>query len=205
MSKKYGTIDIEGWRIEANRADDGFLNVYVSSTDGSRGLMQETAETKTGKVHIRFVSLHVLQTMDDDAVPRFRVEEFSMGFAVADLVTGLSHWLSDGVDVLFDEDDNAISPGTEGFCEAWAATFNAEPWVTMDVYWPLLFHADGYEWPSQHMRWVVVLADARRVAVSWDYVTTQWEVPEGSPGNSAIPFMDLPKAVQKAVAELVYE
>lgn len=66
--------------------------------------------------------------------PRFRVLEWSNGFEVEDLDTGETAWMSDGVDVLFDENDEPISPGTEGFVERWEAALNASEDETLEAY-----------------------------------------------------------------------
>ena len=49
--------------------------------------------------------------------------------------------MSDGVDVLFDQDEKAISPGTEGFTDKWAESLNDSPSETMEAY----FRTTDYE------------------------------------------------------------
>ena len=64
----------------------------------------------------------------------FDVIEYQSGFAVRHLLSGEEHWMSDGVDVLFDQDEKAISPGTEGFTDKWAESLNFNPSETMEAY-----------------------------------------------------------------------
>lgn len=204
--KKYGTIDIEGWKIEANVTNDGHVNVYVLSLDGSPALLDGVGDVASGGIWTRFLSQHTQDAEDHTTPDRFKVVEYSNGFAVVDLVTGLEHWLSDGVDVLFDEDDNPLSPGTPGFCEAWSEDLNSEPWVTMDAYWHLLFNASGYEYPSLHLRWQVILEDGRGVSATGTGEDVRWDA--GSfvaTAAGAIQFCRMPEVVQKAIAEVVYE
>ncbi len=66
----------------------------------------------------------------------FSVIEYSSFFAVRHNPTGKEHPMGDGVDTLFDENDNALSPGTEGFVEAWEDALNATPDETLEAYFP---------------------------------------------------------------------
>lgn len=68
----------------------------------------------------------------------FRVNEHFNGFELEHIHTGRKHWLSDGVDALFDDADKAINPGTTGFCEKWAAFFNENESQTLEAYFPEL-------------------------------------------------------------------
>lgn len=68
----------------------------------------------------------------------FRVVEYFSGFAVEHIPTGKEHWMSDGVDAVFDENDEPLSPGSEGFCEAWAKGLNETSDDTLEAYFPEL-------------------------------------------------------------------
>jgi len=65
----------------------------------------------------------------------FAVHERFNGFELEHLPSGDTHWLSDGVDCIFDENDKAISPGTPGFVELWTHHMNTDPEV-MEAYFP---------------------------------------------------------------------
>jgi hypothetical protein len=67
-------------------------------------------------------------------MPRFAVVEYSSGFAVRDTATGREAWMGDGVDTLFDEEGEALWPGTPGFVEAWEAALNADEAETWEAY-----------------------------------------------------------------------
>ncbi len=67
---------------------------------------------------------------------RFVVVEYSSFFAVRDTHTGQERPMGDGVDTLFDADGKALSPGTSGFCEAWAEALNADEGETLAAYFP---------------------------------------------------------------------
>lgn len=47
-------------------------------------------------------------------------------------------YLCDGVDTLFDENDKAMSPGTEGFVEYWEDSLNENREETIEAYFPEL-------------------------------------------------------------------
>jgi hypothetical protein len=66
----------------------------------------------------------------------FSVVEYSSGFAVRHNPTGREHWMSDGVDAIFDDNDEPISPGSPGFCEKWAEFLNAAEDDTLAAYFP---------------------------------------------------------------------
>lgn len=72
----------------------------------------------------------------------FTVIEYSSGFAIRHNATGREHWLSDGVDVLFDSEDRAISPGTPGFAELWTDGMNKEAETVLEVYFPDLVETE---------------------------------------------------------------
>ena len=68
---------------------------------------------------------------------RFSVHEYASGFALRDHAgRGREHGLSDGVDVLHDEEGNAIPPGGRKFCIEWGKVFNANVEETLEAYWP---------------------------------------------------------------------
>ena len=62
----------------------------------------------------------------------FAVIEHFNGFSLRHLPSGEEHWLSDGVDVLFDEEGRSIPPGDPDFTTRWAEIFNAMPAETLD-------------------------------------------------------------------------
>jgi hypothetical protein len=74
---------------------------------------------------------------------RFQVIEHLSHFAVRDTETGQERPMGDGVDVLFDADGTPISPGTEGFCEAWAEALNADQAETLAAYFPELLNQEN--------------------------------------------------------------
>jgi len=69
---------------------------------------------------------------------RFVVNEYSSGYEIEDTKTGKTHWLSDGVDVFFDYDDETSIPevGTEEFRQMWEDSFNADVETTLEAYFP---------------------------------------------------------------------
>lgn len=66
----------------------------------------------------------------------FSVIEYVSFFAVRHNPTGKEHPMGDGVDTLFDENDHALSPGTDGFVEKWEDALNATPDETLEAYFP---------------------------------------------------------------------
>jgi hypothetical protein len=46
---------------------------------------------------------------------RFKLVEYSSGYAVLDMITGDEAWIGDGVDTIFRESGPAYSPGTQAF------------------------------------------------------------------------------------------
>ena len=69
---------------------------------------------------------------------RFQVMEYLSHFAVRDLVTGQERPMGDGVDVLFDDEGDGISPGTPGFCDLWAEVLNTDQSEVLEAYFPEL-------------------------------------------------------------------
>ena len=47
--------------------------------------------------------------------------------------------MGDGVDTLFDENEQALPPGTEGFRESWEEWLNEDIEVTLEAYFPDLW------------------------------------------------------------------
>lgn len=68
----------------------------------------------------------------------FEVVEYVSFFAVRHVATGKEHPMGDGVDSLFDLDGNAVTPGTEGFCDWWTKELNANIYDTYEAYFPEL-------------------------------------------------------------------
>lgn len=66
----------------------------------------------------------------------FEVVEYMSFFAVRHIASGKEHPMGDGVDTLFDENDKALSPGTEGFVEKWAEWLNSSQSETLEAYFP---------------------------------------------------------------------
>jgi hypothetical protein len=64
----------------------------------------------------------------------FVVHEWFNGFEVEYVPSGQRAWMGDGVDVLFDANEQALSPGTEGFVELWEAWLNDDPDETYEAY-----------------------------------------------------------------------
>ncbi|MGO9014653.1 MAG: hypothetical protein ACLQF0_06700 [Dissulfurispiraceae bacterium] len=67
---------------------------------------------------------------------RFKVVEYSGGYAVGDTLTGQEHWMSDGVDVLFTLTGKPISPGTENFRRSWEKSLNETADETLEGCFP---------------------------------------------------------------------
>lgn len=68
----------------------------------------------------------------------FKVNEWFDGFEVEHIATGQTHWLGDGVDTLFNDKGDVLSPGTPGFVEAWEDALNLYPLDTLEAYFPEL-------------------------------------------------------------------
>ena len=66
----------------------------------------------------------------------FSVIEYGAGFAIRHNPSGEEIWLSDGVDCIFDEAGDAYPPGTVGFTDLWAESFNADTGETLEAYFP---------------------------------------------------------------------
>jgi hypothetical protein len=77
-----------------------------------------------------------LEYWTDNGYHRFIVTEYLTGYELTDLVTDETHWLSDGVDVLFDENDEPISPGTEDFRQLWEDVLNEPFSETLEACFP---------------------------------------------------------------------
>jgi hypothetical protein len=68
--------------------------------------------------------------------PLFEVVEYHSFFAVRHKPSGMERPMGDGVDALFDSDGEAVSPGSPGFCEDWAAMLNEMPSDVLAAYFP---------------------------------------------------------------------
>jgi hypothetical protein len=66
----------------------------------------------------------------------FNVIEYSSFFAVRHVPSGDEHPMGDGVDTLFDQEGQALSPGTPGFVETWEKALNADEAETLEAYFP---------------------------------------------------------------------
>lgn len=73
----------------------------------------------------------------------FSVIEYSSFFAVRHNPTGEEHPMGDGVDTLFDADDHALSPGSEGFVETWEAVLNSNEDETLEAYFPEIYDEEN--------------------------------------------------------------
>ncbi len=76
-------------------------------------------------------------------LPEFIVVEYQTGYSLLHARSGETHWLSDGVDVLFDKNENPISPGTKGFREKWEHEMNANYSETLEAYFPNLYDEEN--------------------------------------------------------------
>ena len=65
---------------------------------------------------------------------RFKVIEYSSGFAVRDTESGKERWMSDGVDTLFTKSGKAMRPGSEYFRKTWQRVLNANEEETAEAY-----------------------------------------------------------------------
>ena len=68
--------------------------------------------------------------------PLFDVISYTSFYAVQHNPSGDQHPLGDGVDSVFDEEGNALVPGTPGFIPAWADALNSDPQETLEAYSP---------------------------------------------------------------------
>ena len=68
----------------------------------------------------------------------FSVVEYLSFFAVRHNPTGEERPMGDGVDTIFTEDGEPLTPGTEGFIEQWEALLNSDPDETLEAYFPEL-------------------------------------------------------------------
>jgi len=70
---------------------------------------------------------------------RFKVVEYSSGYAVRDLTTNKEHWMSDGVDCLSTPTGRMMKPGSEYFRRTWERFLNSNVEETEEAYfdeWP---------------------------------------------------------------------
>lgn len=69
-----------------------------------------------------------------EGLPRFSVVEHPSYYAVQDNDSGKEHAMGDGVDMLFDAEGKAISPGTENFRVMWEMMLNEDENETERAY-----------------------------------------------------------------------
>jgi len=67
---------------------------------------------------------------------RFQVIEYASFFAILDKITQDEKPMGDGVDSVFDENEEAMSPGDPNFIEKWEKTLNHNPQETLEAYFP---------------------------------------------------------------------
>jgi len=64
----------------------------------------------------------------------FTVVEYGSHYSVRHNRSGREAVMGDGVDVVFDKDGHALSPGTEKFRRQWQRDLNASAEETMEAY-----------------------------------------------------------------------
>jgi hypothetical protein len=67
---------------------------------------------------------------------RFKVIEYSSGYAIYNRASGKRAWMSDGVDALFTPTGKAMTPGSEYFRKAWERVLNMDKDETQEAYFP---------------------------------------------------------------------
>lgn len=70
--------------------------------------------------------------------PRFSVVERFNGYELKDRISGKTHWLSDGIDVLSTANGKPVNPGSEYFRRLWTSAFNRSQGETLEAYFPEL-------------------------------------------------------------------
>lgn len=121
----------------AGIAEVRFPGKWRQVTNGRVGVFQEeTAKDTRWLFHVAEQVDH--QGTDEIYVepPMFAVIEYSSGFAVRHLPSGDEHWMSDGVDALFDLEDKPLSPGTPNFTAEWSKALNDPCSETLEAYFP---------------------------------------------------------------------
>lgn len=79
---------------------------------------------------------------ETDKLVLFKVVEHFNGYAVVHVPSGQEHWLGDGVDSIFDDNDESVSPGTKAFVQLWEDDLNASGAETLEAYFPDLLHTE---------------------------------------------------------------
>lgn len=132
--------ELFGFSMGQNRFHDETrqYHVIVDFGDGTAGAACNRKRLVSGGTHKTLPEDGHLCGRCDRILPQFQVNEHANGFSLTHLRSGKNHWLSDGVDVLFDADDNPISPGTKGFVEKWTREFNSNVGETLEAYFPEL-------------------------------------------------------------------
>lgn len=77
----------------------------------------------------------------------FNVIEYSSFFAVRHIPSGKEHPMGDGVDTLFDIDQNPLSPGDPNFVGEWEEALNENQQETLEAYFPELIDNDEVNHP----------------------------------------------------------
>lgn len=65
---------------------------------------------------------------------RFKVIEYSTGYAVRDTQSGRQEWMSDGVDALSTPTGRPMKPGSEYFRRTWQKALNESASETAEAY-----------------------------------------------------------------------
>jgi hypothetical protein len=131
---------------------DGILTFHV--TDEDRALFPELAdrdavylyEDSNGFVGEADGPAEDVDDMsgrfDSDDRPTFSVIEYSSFYAVRHNPTGEERPMGDGVDTLFDDNCEPLTPGTEEFRKAWEDSLNGSECETLEAYFPHLVDED---------------------------------------------------------------
>jgi hypothetical protein len=106
--------------------------------DGKKFSEDRTYYTNQLNDAMNTMSFMANDIIEKQKLPTFQVIEYSSFFAVRHSVTGEEHAMGDGVDVIFDADEKAVSPGTPGFVETWASWLNESESETLEAYFPHL-------------------------------------------------------------------
>lgn len=118
-------------------AEARFGDKWHQVTNGRRTVLREALQQDTHWLfHAAEQADH--QGLDEIYVepPMFAVIEYSSGFAVRHLPSSDEHWMSDGVDALFDLEDKPLSPGTPDFTAEWSKALNSPCSETLEAYFP---------------------------------------------------------------------
>jgi len=89
-----------------------------------------------GNAHLILVATDEERASGAEVMPTFSVIEYASFYAVRHNPTGQEHAMGDGVDTLFDDDGEALSPGTESFRKSWEEDLNRSAHETLEAYFP---------------------------------------------------------------------